>query len=226
MHVNKITLTTFGIGTLLVSTSCTSPDKEIDHPNIVIVFADDMGYGDVRSLNPHGRTETPAIDKMVSEGITFTNAHASASVCTPSRYGLLTGRFAFRSTTGAARGIWGFADPVIEPERETMASLLQKAGYKTACIGKWHLGLGWQTTDGLPASLDRDTGYSNVDYNKEVTTGPNDHGFDYSFIHPASLDIPPYMFLRDHMVTDPDVILTTDIYPRRKDDTEYSILLG
>ena len=205
-------------------TSCNANKDETtgQRPNIVFILADDMGYGDVTSLNPQARTYTPAIDLMVSEGITFTNAHASASVCTPSRYGILTGRYAQRSSTGAARGIWGFHEPVIEPERETMASLLKKAGYTSACIGKWHLGLNWQTKDGFPAELDINTGFSNVDYTREVLSGPNDYGFDYSFIHPASLDIPPYMFLRNHYVIDPDVILTTDHYPARKEVTEYS----
>jgi len=188
----------------------------------VIILADDMGYGDVRSLNPDGRTNTPAIDRMVSEGITFTNAHASASVCTPSRYGFLTGRYAQRSSTGADRGVMGFHQPVIEPERETIASLLKGAGYTTACIGKWHLGLGWETKDGSPPELDIKTGISNVDYTREVSSGPNDYGFDYSFIHPASLDIPPYMFLRNHNVIDHDIILTTDHYPTRKQDTRFS----
>jgi arylsulfatase A len=205
-------------------TACTSnkdvpPDQK---PNIIFILADDMGYGDVASLNPGARTHTPAIDRMVSEGITFTNAHASASVCTPSRYGILTGRYAQRSSTGAAGGIMGFHKAVIELQRETLASLLKKAGYTSACIGKWHLGLDWQTKDGSPAEMDINTGFSNVDYNREVLSGPNDYGFDYSYIHPASLDIPPYMFLKNHQVIDPDVILTTDHYPARKDYTEYS----
>lgn len=196
--------------------------KKNTYPNIIIIFADDMGYGDVSGLNPFARTQTPAIDQLIGEGITFTEAHASASVCTPSRYGLLTGRYAFRSED-AVRGIWGFHKPVIEPGRETLASLLKKAGYATACIGKWHLGLGWQTKDGsTEPRVDAKTGYSNVDFSKKIKGGPNDFGFDYSFIHPASLDIPPYMFLRNHEVTDPDVILTTDHYPARLENTHYS----
>lgn len=191
-------------------------------PNIVIIFADDMGYGDISALNPVARTRTPAIDKLVGQGIVFTEAHSSASVCTPSRYGLLTGRYAFRSER-AGYGIWGFDKPVIEPGRETIASMLQEAGYTTACVGKWHLGLGWHTKDGSQtAVLDTRTGYSNVDYELPVSNGPNDYGFDYSFIHPASLDIPPYAFLRDHKVVDTDMILTTDFYPARRDDTEYA----
>jgi arylsulfatase A len=190
-------------------------------PNIVIIFADDMGYGDVSGLNPLARTRTPAIDQLIDEGITFSEAHASASVCTPSRYGLLTGRYAFRSER-AARGIWGFAKPVIEPERETLATLLKNAGYSTACIGKWHLGVGWQTKDGEKPRFNAVTGYSNVDYSKKVTGGPNDYGFDYSFIHPASLDIPPYLFLRNHEAVDSDMIVTTDHYPARKKNTEFA----
>jgi arylsulfatase A-like enzyme len=194
---------------------------QLSKPNIVIIFADDMGYGDVSGLNPYARTQTPAIDKLIAEGITFTEAHASASVCTPSRYGLLTGRYAFRSE-GASRGIGGFTGPVIEQERETLASLLKKSGYTTACIGKWHLGVGWQTKDGNEPRMDAKTGYSNVDFSKKVTGGPNDYGFDYSFIHTASLDIPPYMFLRNHKVIDPDIILTADHYPTRLENTEYA----
>jgi arylsulfatase A len=202
--------------------ACSHQEKESSLPNIIIIFADDMGYGDIGSLNPNGRIHTPAIDRMVHEGIAFTNAHASASVSTPSRYGILTGRYAQRSATGADRGISGFHKPVIEPGRETIASFLRQAGYSTACIGKWHLGVDWQTKDGYPATLDQETGFSNVDYSLELVSGPNDHGFDYSFIHPASLDIPPYVFLRNHRAIDPDVILTTEHYPRRKENTVYS----
>jgi arylsulfatase A len=134
---------------------------------------------------------------------------------------LLTGRYAFRSED-AAHGVWGFAKPVIEPERETLASLLKKSGYHTACIGKWHLGVGWQTKDGNEPQFNAKTGYSNVDFSKKITGGPNDYGFDYSFIHPASLDIPPYLFLRNHEAVDADMILTTGHYPARKENTEFS----
>lgn len=163
-----------------------------------------MGYGDVFYLNPDARTFTPHIDNLAQDGIIFSNAHASASVCTPSRYGLLTGRYAWRSESGAG-AVSGFGKPVVEQARETIASLLKKAGYTTACVGKWHLGLNWQTKDGSDSIIyDSNTGFSNVDYTQRITNGPNGYGFDYSFIHPASLDMPPYVFLRNHLTINPD----------------------
>lgn len=206
---------------LFSQASLKAQTKEPGKPNIIIIFADDMGYGDVSYLNPYARTSTPHIDSLAQNGVSFSNAHATASVCTPSRYGLLTGRYAWRSKPGV--NVSGFGKPVIEPGRETIASLLKKKGYTTAAIGKWHLGLSWQTKDGSDkTAYDSNTGYSNVDYSEKVTIGPNDYGFDYSFIHPASLDMPPYVFLRNHLTVDPDVVLTSDMYPDRLDDTEYS----
>ena len=217
----QVVLILCGLSFFQTAMASSGTKKQLSKPNIIIIFADDMGYGDVSGLNPFARTQTPAIDKLIGEGITFTEAHASASVCTPSRYGLLTGRYAFRSDR-AAGGIGGFTGPVIESGRETLASLLKKSGYSTACIGKWHLGVGWQTKDGNEPRFNAKTGYSNVNFSKKVTGGPNDYGFDYSFIHPASLDIPPYLFLRNHKAVDADMILTTEHYPIRKEDTEFA----
>lgn len=190
-----------------------SAAQQKNPPNVIIIFADDMGYGDVSHLNPQARTATPHIDQLARMGIVFTNAHASASVCTPSRYGLLTGRYAWRSQSRGQAGT-GFSQPLIEPGRPTLASLFKKQGYATAIVGKWHLGLGWQTRDGSPQALfNAQNGRSNVDYTKAVTHGPNSYGFDYSFIHPASLDMPPYVFLRNHLTVDPHIQLTSEIYP-------------
>ena len=191
-------------------------------PNILIIFADDMGYGDVSCLNPESGISTESIDALASQGIIFSEAHASASVCTPSRYGLLTGRYAFRSVSGR-KVVSGFKNPVIENDRETMASLLKKAGYTTACIGKWHLGVTWQAKEkSEEICYNRETGHSNVDYQNGILKGPGDYGFDYSFILPASLDMPPYLFIRDHKVIDPTMTLTSERYPRRLDSTVYS----
>jgi len=208
----------FAAGALV---SCAQLTGEKELPNIIIIFADDMGYGDVSFFNPDAKVRTPAIDNLAENGLAFTQAHASGSVCTPSRYGLLTGRYAFRSD-GAAGGLRGFDGMVIESGRETLASLLKGAGYATACVGKWHLGVDWATTDNAGKVLVNDvTGFSNVDYFSALKTGPNDFGFDYSYIHVASTDMPPYMFVKDHQVVDPNVILTNEIYPSHLDDTVY-----
>jgi arylsulfatase A len=190
-------------------------------PNIILIFADDMGYGDVSFFNPNSKIQTPAIDNLAENGLAFTNAHSSGSVCTPSRYGILTGRYAFRNEK-AARGLRGFDESVIEPGRKTLASVLSKAGYASACIGKWHLGVDWTTTANSGEALfNEETGHSNVDYFDPLRTGPNDFGFQHSFIHVASTDMPPYMFVRDHSVVDPEVVLTNDIYPSRLENTVY-----
>jgi len=204
-------------GTLV---SC-SHVTEQELPNIIIIFADDMGYGDVSFFNPGSKVQTPNIDYLAENGLAFTNAHANGSICTPSRYGLLTGRYAFRNQA-AAGGLSGFDQVVFEPGRETLASLLGKSGYTTAGIGKWHLGVDWATKDGASEVIfNHETGYSNVDYSSPLKSGPNDFGFDYSFIHVASTDMPPYMFVRDHQVVDPEIVLTNDIYPSRLDNTVY-----
>ena len=117
-----------------------------------------------------------------------------------------------------ARGIGGFEPPVMDKNRHSMAAFLRKCrGYQTGIVGKWHLGLEWVTKkNGKPAVLDAESGHSNVDYGQPIRIGPSDFGFDYSFIHPASLDIPPYVFLENHRVLDPGVILTTEVYPTER----------
>lgn len=191
-------------------------------PNVVFIFADDMGYGDVAINNPHARVHTPAIDALAQRGLRFTEAHSAGSVCTPSRYSLLTGRYFFREPKQQSH--WGYLKPYIEPEQSTIGRLLQKRGYTTASIGKWHLGLNWESVDdNPPATPDADKrGYTHVDFTKPVSGGPNDVGFDYSFILPASLDMPPYVFVKNNHVVDSDIILTGDVYPARLPDTEYA----
>lgn len=175
--------------------SCTQNGKNREkRPNIVYILTDDMGYGDVSALNDSAAWITANMDKLASEGMVFTDAHSGSAVCTPTRYGVLTGRYAWRSRL--KNGVlWSWDEPLIEPGRMTVASLLQKHGYKTACIGKWHLGLGWQYADENPDS---------VDFSKPVTNGPAEQGFDYSYIITASLDIPPYVYIEnDHSTTIP-----------------------
>jgi arylsulfatase A-like enzyme len=178
-------------------------------PNIVYILADDMGYGDLKSLNPESRIPTPNMDKIVQAGVYFTDAHSNSSVCTPTRYGILTGRYAFRSRLKDGV-LWGYSPSLIEPGRETVATFLRRNGYQTACIGKWHLGLDWAKKDENKEIVDiqgEDTVSpdfdDNVDYKLLVSGGPSDHGFDYSLIIPASLDMSPYCYIRNRKVIEP-----------------------
>jgi arylsulfatase A len=190
-------------------------------PNIVFILADDMGFGDVKFFNPAAKTETPHIDQLAKEGVAFSEAFSSAGVSTPSRYGILTGRYCFRSPLKSG-AINGHGSPVIEKGRRTMATVLKEQGYTTAIVGKWHLGVEWQKKDkSLP--LVPETNYakvSNVDYRKAVTYGPNNYGFDYTYILPASLDMPPYLFLKNGKLVGNKIVQTTDIYPVRKSDIQ------
>jgi arylsulfatase A-like enzyme len=118
-------------------------------PNIVLILADDLGYGDLGCYNPKSRIPTPSLDRLAAEGIRFTDAHTPSAVCTPARYGLLTGRYCWR--TRLKQGVLdGFDPPLIESGRMTLASLAKSRGYDTACIGKWHLGIEWTAKDGAP----------------------------------------------------------------------------
>ncbi len=145
-------------------------------PNIVFIMADDLGYGDVRCYNSASKIPTPNIDRLAREGMRFTDAHAPASVCVPTRYGLMTGRYPFRMAGEKAK-----TESLIAPGRLTLGGLLQRNGYATACLGKWHLGIGGK----------------NPDYAKPMRGGPVDRGFDYYFGIPRSLDQPPYYYIED-----------------------------
>jgi arylsulfatase A len=117
-------------------------------PNVVFILADDLGYGDIGANNSQSRIATPHIDRIAREGMRFTDAHSPAAVCTPSRYGILTGRYAWR--TWLKQGVvGGYTPPLIEPDRLTVASFLKQSGYTTAMIGKWHLGVGWVRANGF-----------------------------------------------------------------------------
>jgi len=166
-------------------------------PNVVYILADDLGYGDVSCFNGGSKIQTAHIDGLAREGVRFTDAHSGSAVCTPTRYGIMTGRYAWRSRL--KKGVLnGYSEPLLEPGRMTVAGLLQLHGYETACVGKWHLGLGWEQKAGsIGAASAR-----NVDFTKAVTDGPNTHGFDYSFIIPASLDMPPYLYMENGKATE------------------------
>lgn len=151
-------------------------------PNVIIIYADDLGYGD---LSCYGSTliKTPNIDSLAKEGLRFTNAHSMASTCTPSRFSLLTGEYAFRKAS--AKILPGNASLLISTEQATLGTIFQQAGYRTGCVGKWHIGLGPE---------------EGPDWNDEIKPGPNEVGFDYSFIFPATADRVPTVYVENHKV--------------------------
>ncbi len=157
-------------------------------PNVVIIYADDMGSGDMSILNKDAKFKTPNLDALSRSGVTFTDAHTVSSVSTPSRYGILTGEYSWRSSL-KADVIYGHAGAIIPANKPTIATMLKRSGYKTACVGKWHLGWSWATDDGKAAKKD----LSNVRYDQPIKNGPTTRGFDYFYGIPASLDIPPYV---------------------------------
>ena len=158
-------------------------------PNIVIVLADDLGYGDVGYLNSQSQIPTPNLDTLAGQGMAFLDAHSPSAVCTPTRYGLLTGRYAWR--TRLTRGVLdGYDGPLIAPHRETLGSFLGATGYRTAVIGKWHLGLGFAKN-----------ALGEFDFEEPIDDGPHTHGFHESYIIPASVDFPPYVYIRDGEIT-------------------------
>ena len=162
-----------------------------DRPNLVYIFADDMGYGDLSCLNEESKIRTTHMDRVADEGMIFTDAHSSSAVCTPSRYSLLTGRYNWRSEL--KQGVlYGYSGRLIEEDRMTVASFLQEHGYYTACVGKWHLGLDWQRSGSDP---------DQVDYTKPIGGGPTAVGFDAFFGISASLDMPPYVYIEGDGVT-------------------------
>jgi arylsulfatase A-like enzyme len=167
--------------------------------NIVFILADDLGYGDLGCYNAESKIPTPRLDQLAREGMRFTDAHSPSSVCTPTRYSLLTGRYAWR--TRLQRGVLGPWDkPLIEPDRLTVGRLLQRHGYTTACIGKWHLGQTFATTDGRPPSGGPKNPMTNVDFTRPVADGPIARGFDHYF-GTFVPNYPPYCFIEnDHTV--------------------------
>lgn len=187
-HVLSALAATFMIALALPATA--------ERPNIVYILADDLGYGDVRCLNPESKIPTPHLDRIATEGIAFTDAHSGSAVCTPTRYGLLTGRYAWR-TRLKKHVLYGYAPPLIDQGELTVAQFLKDQGYHTACIGKWHLGLGWQTRDGSALTDATDATGENIDFALPFTHGPLNLGFDYFFGISASLDMPPYVYLEN-----------------------------
>ena len=198
MNVNSLKIISlspwgfFFVAVLLIGMTV-SALAQAAQPNVIFILADDMGVGDVQALYPEGKIQTPHLDALVEGGMHFTDMHTTSGVCTPTRYSLLTGRYNWRSTL--QNGVlWGASQPLIPEERMTVADVFKAGGYNTACVGKWHLGLGWGKLKGDKVAVE------NMDHSAPVTGGPNALGFDYSFIIPASLDMQPYVYVEDDRV--------------------------
>ncbi len=196
--------------------------KEIKNPNIIIILADDLGYGDPQVYNSDSKIPTPNIDRLASEGMRFTDAHSPSSVCTPTRYGLLTGRYAWRTELKKSV-LWMWDKPLIATDRLTFPKMLKAKNYSTACIGKWHLGWRWPSNEGDGYMNDsisigdynlkgRNELWEKIDFSKEIGGGPLEAGFDYYF----GDDVPnfaPYTFFENNkLVKIPDRNKPEDMY--------------
>ena len=201
------------IFSLFLIISCKKNDSQ--KPNIIYILADDLGYGDIRTFNANGKIKTPNIDMLASDGIKFTDAHTSSSVCTPTRYGILTGRYNWRSKLKKSV-LSGTSNALISKDRTTVASFLKQNGYFTGFIGKWHLGWDWSFSDTIinydsNPNQTKKTFYGfgeknhssadRIDFSKKINNSPNDLGFDYSYGHSGSLDMPPYVYVENGITT-------------------------
>ena len=179
--------------TILLAILCLASQVSASRPNVIYIMADDLGIGDVKCFGKDRcQIPTPGFDRLAKEGMMFTDAHAITSFCVPTRMAIMTGRYPWRFRRPRPDGRWGFLNPRIETSRSTLGSMLRKAGYRTGYVGKWHLGTKMQTVDG------KNQGPKNVDYTKPLTIGPASYGFDYSWILPGSLDMYPYVFVKNH----------------------------
>jgi arylsulfatase A len=195
----------------LIAVSFNASGAEAERPNIVILYADDMGYGDLACQNPDSKIPTPNLDRLAAEGTRFTDAHSSSGVCTPSRYAMLMGRYHWRKFHGIVNS---FDPPVLDKERTTLAELLRAQGYRTACIGKWHLGWDWKSIQRDPNQKpDPKEGYppEAFDWTRPLPGGPLDHGFDYYFGDDVP-NFPPYTwFENDRLLAPPTERLQTKL---------------
>ena len=188
---------------LLLAVLSAAAARAAEKPNFIFILADDLGIGDVRCFNPEGKIATPNLDRLAADGMKFTDAHTPSAVCTPTRYGVITGRYNWR--TKLQSGVLGGLSPrLIEPGRLTVAQMLKDNGYATACVGKWHLGMDWAKHEGKTVeelNIEKPDQVWSVDFTKPIANGPNTVGFDYYFGIAASLDMVPYTFIENDRVT-------------------------
>ena len=192
-------------------------------PNVLILYADDLGFGDLGCYNKESRIPTPNLDRLASESVRFTDGHSSSGICTPSRFAMLTGRHHWRDFHGIVNA---FGDSVFKPERLTLPEMLKEKGYKTAAIGKWHLGWNWDAirNKGVRATTVQDgrrkkqqLGPEAFDWTKSIPNGPLDHGFDYYF-GDTVINFPPYCWIEnDKVVKAPDTLMQTGKWKKIKE---------
>lgn len=170
-----------GLTQVLATSGISLAQRPSANPNIVYILADDLGWGDLGCYNPKSAVPTPNADRMAANGVRFTDMHSPSAVCTPTRYGILTGRYCWRSAL--KKGVLnGYSPNLIEEGRLTLPAMLKRQGYYTAGVGKWHLGLGKD---------------AKTDYSKPLIPSPVSHGFDYYYGIPASLDMDPYVYIEN-----------------------------
>lgn len=190
--------------------SAASPQR----PNILILYADDLGYGDLSSYNPDSKIPTVHFDRLAEEGMRFTDAHSSSGICTPSRYAMLTGRYHWRKFHGI---VGAFGESKFDAEELTLPEMLQEQGYTTALIGKWHLGWDWSSIEKPDAELVQVGRYTiygpdSLDWSKPIADGPLAHGFDYYF-GDTVINMPPYAWIEnDRVLGTPDRMMDTDLW--------------
>ncbi len=192
---------------------------ESQQPNILILYADDLGYGDLSIQNSESKIPTPHLDQLAKQGLRFTDGHSSSGICTPSRYALLTGRHHWRDFHGIVNA---FGKSVFNKERLTLPEMLKEKGYNTACIGKWHLGWNWDAikkpeAKAIKQGRRRAWGPEAFDWNKKIPDGPLAHGFDHYF-GDTVINFPPYAWIEDDKVTQaPDVWMDTKKWKKIKE---------
>jgi arylsulfatase A len=193
----------------LLTSGQTSIARDARLPNVLVLYADDLGYGDLSGQNPDSRIPTPHLDRLAATGTRFTDGHSSSGICSPSRYALLTGRHHWRDFHGIVNA---FGKSVFRPERLTLPEMLKQKGYATACIGKWHLGWDWDAI-----RKDKGIGPESFDWSKGIPDGPLAHGFDHYF-GDTVINFPPYAWIEDEkLVTPPDTMLDTKLWPAIKE---------
>ena len=192
-------------------------------PNVLIVYADDLGFGDLGCYNKESRIPTPNLDRLASESVRFTDGHSSSGICTPSRFAMLTGRHHWRDFHGIVNA---FGDSVFKPERLTLPEMLKEKGYKTAAIGKWHLGWNWDAIRNKEVKAitvqegrrkKQQLGPEAFDWTKSIPNGPLNHGFDYYF-GDTVINFPPYCWIEnDKVVKAPDTLMQTGKWKKIKE---------